>query len=213
MFKMKKYDAILFDFDGVIADTEPLHFDCYRRLLRPFGIDLDWSYYQTHCVGVSDAEMLESLGRMADPPVSLEELWRVYPEKKQLFIQRAAASPPISEDTKRYLKSLTGYRLAVVSSSDRAEIEPMLEAAGILGDFAATVCGNDVLNLKPAPDAYLEAARRLEAKRPLVLEDSAAGVASARAAGFEVLVIENASQMPQNLAAHLQGSGSVADNC
>lgn len=213
MFQMKDYDAILFDFDGVIADTEPLHFDCYRLLLRPLGINLDWNYYQSHCVGVSDAETLESLGRMADPPVSLERLWTLYPAKKSLFRQRAAASPPITENTRRYLKSLTRYKLAVVSSSDRAEIEPMLEAAGILGNFAATVCGNDVSNLKPAPDAYLEAARRLDATRPLVLEDSAAGVASARAAGFEVLVIENAAQMPQNLAAHLRAFGSDGDNC
>jgi HAD superfamily hydrolase (TIGR01509 family) len=83
------------------------------------------------------------------------------------------------------------YKLAVVTSSARTEIEPALVTGRIRECFQELVCGKEVDNLKPAPDPYLRAAKLLSSKKPLVIEDSDAGVTSARAAGFEVLRIND----------------------
>jgi HAD superfamily hydrolase (TIGR01509 family) len=84
------------------------------------------------------------------------------------------------------------YKLAVVSSSSRAELVPLLERGGILNYFPALVFGEDVERHKPAPDAYLLAARLLGVTSALVVEDSDAGMESARRAGFDAVRITEA---------------------
>ncbi len=186
-----RYDAILFDFDGVLADTEPLHFACWRDVLAPLGIHVDWQSYR-NCIGLSERDTVAFFG-----PV--EELWPHYPRKKALFRERSLSSPPLSEATRELLKSLSGMRMAVVSSSATAEIRPILEAANILDAFGAFVFAEDVARHKPAPDPYLLAAERLGARRPLVVEDSETGLASGRAAGFDVLHIPDPARLPELL--------------
>ncbi len=194
------FDSILFDFDGVLADTEPIHFLCWREVLIPFGIDLEWSFYQRECIGVSDRAMLERLGAARHPPISADEIWPSYAMKQKSFQARIAAAPPFLDETLDLVKNLqSSYKLAVVSSSHRSEVEPPLERAGIRQSFEALVCGMEVPNLKPAPDPYLRAAELLGARSPLVVEDSDAGVASATAAGFEVLRLSRPEALSQEL--------------
>jgi HAD superfamily hydrolase (TIGR01509 family) len=88
------------------------------------------------------------------------------------------------------------YKLAVVSSSGRTEVEPPLVRAGIRDHFEVLVCGKEAKQLKPEPDPYLLAAELLKVRRPLVVEDSDAGEASGRAAGFEVLRVGSAESVP-----------------
>ena len=199
------FDAILFDFDGVLADTEPVHFECWREVLAGFDIYLEWSSFQHEFVGVSDWEMLERLGAARKPPISAQELWPSYSHKRELFQARIAAQSPFEPATIDLIRQLRGkYKLAVVSSSHRQEIEPPLVRAGMLPFLGALVCGNEVQNLKPAPEPYLRAAELLGASKPLVIEDSDPGVASGRAAGFEVLRIPNASALVASLNVFLR---------
>jgi beta-phosphoglucomutase len=194
------FDSILFDFDGVLADTEPIHFACWREVLISFGIDLTWPYYQRECVGVSDWAMLNRLGALRRPPISADEIWPSYSLKQKRFQARIAAAPPFLAETLDLIQKLThSYKLAVVSSSHRSEVEPPLVRAGIRPCFQALVCGMEVPNLKPAPDPYLRAAELLGARRPLVVEDSDAGVAAATAAGFEVLRLAHPEFLSQEL--------------
>lgn len=197
-------DSILFDFDGVLADTEPIHFACWREVLAGVGIEVAESRLPEF-VGVSDRAMLERLGAERRPPVSAEELWPSYERKKALFRERIADLDVVPAETVELLKRLRSiYRLAVVSSSHKSEVEPPLERAGIRQFFHALVCGMEVQNLKPAPDPYLKAAELLGAKTPLVVEDSDAGVASGRAAGFEVLRVSGAGALARELGAFLR---------
>jgi beta-phosphoglucomutase len=185
------FDSILFDFDGVLADTEPIHFACWRDVLKDLGIDLDISRLHEF-VGVADRAMLEQLGAERQPPLSVEELWPSYTRKQALFRARIETHEPIQQQTVDLIRMLhSSYKLAVVSSSHRSEVEPPLEQAGIRPLFQALVCGREILNLKPAPDPYLRAAELLAARRPLVVEDSDAGVAAGLAAGFEVLRVSS----------------------
>jgi HAD superfamily hydrolase (TIGR01509 family) len=182
---MAAYDAVLFDFDGVLIDSEPLQYACWMEVLREFRIEVTLDQYLERWVGVADSLMLEDLARLAHPPVDAATLARFHPAKKELYRWRSLIAPAWAPGLGGFLASLAGYKLAVVTSSGRGEVAPLLEAGGIRGFFGAEIYGNETPRLKPAPDPYLRAAEALGARRPLVVEDSDAGVASARAAGFD----------------------------
>jgi beta-phosphoglucomutase len=176
-----KHDALLFDFDGVLADTERVHHRAWNQTLEPLGIQLDWASYQKNFVGVADEVALrERLG--------LSDREGLVAQKQALFRKGLAESQPFSADTLRMLEEIHNiYTLAVVSSSYKSEVEPPLIRGGIRPCFQLLITGEDVQHFKPSPEPYLLAAERLGARRPLVIEDSDAGVASGVAAGFEVL--------------------------
>lgn len=197
------FDAVLFDFDGVIVDSEPVHYECWRELLTPFGVDLDWDFYQRRCVGIAERHMLSVMKEDLALSVSVDELFALYPLKKKIFREKMETALPLSPRIADILKALSQMRLAVVSSSARSEVEPFLELAGIRSCFQFLVCGNEGGALKPAPDPYLFAARNLPAARPLVVEDSEAGEASGRAAGFEVLRVQRPEEVAGSVAARL----------
>jgi beta-phosphoglucomutase len=201
---MGALQAIFFDFDGVLLDTEPVHCACWAEVLAPAGLTLTWEYYRDHCIGIDDRDMLRVMARQADPPRDWDSLWALYPAKIKLFQARMTAPP--------FERSLTGmlpglhrqFKLAVVSSSSCAEIEPLLVAGGIRQHFDTIVGGGDVSRHKPAPDPYLLAAVRLGVETALVLEDSAAGIASGKAAGFEVLGVRHPAEVAGLLRARLE---------
>jgi HAD superfamily hydrolase (TIGR01509 family) len=116
-------------------------------------------------------------------------------------------APPFPPGIAPLLGRLHGnYRMAVVSSSGRTEVEPLLEAGGLLRYFDTLVCARDAQRHKPAPDPYLLAAERLGARTALVVEDSEAGIASGRAAGFEVLEVQSPADVPKLVIARLGGA-------
>ena len=194
---MALFDAIFFDFDGVLIDSEPVHWVCWRDVLLPLGANLTWEFYRDQCIGVDDRDMLKM---MAGGERDWRELWAQYPAKKQLFRDRMMVAPPFPLSLPATLDRLKGtYRMAVVSSSSREEIEPLIERAGLRGYFDTVVGGGDVKKHKPDPEPYLLAASRLGVSRAVVLEDSAAGMASGRAAGFEVLQVRHPNDVPEVL--------------
>ena len=203
---MAGFDAILFDFDGVLIDSEPMHCACWAEVIASLGVKLEWDWYRDHCIGIDDREMLRMMARRSDPPCPWEALWERYPAKKELFHARMAQTPPFPEGIGAMLERLRpAYRLAVVTSSGRSEVEPLLAAGGLGRYFETLVCARDTERHKPAPDPYLLAATRLEARTPLVVEDSQAGIASGRAAGFEVLAVKHPTQVPDLLFDRLSG--------
>lgn len=191
------YDAILFDFDGVLVDSEPVHWRCWNEILAPFGASLDWDTYCARCIGVSDREMIVTLCAQFDPPLPFDEIWAQYPRKKDLFRGAMIEAGAVTDDVVGLLRELDSrHLLAVVTSSGQREVEPILELSGILPLLDTAVYGGDVRRLKPAPDPYLLAVERLGVKRALVVEDSDAGLAAGRAAGLDVLHIPSADRMP-----------------
>jgi len=205
---MPEFDAILFDFDGVLIDSEPVHCACWAQVLAPEGVALDWELYSAHCIGIDDRDMLRMLAARSSPPRDWQTLWALYPAKKELFRARMVAAPPFPPLIAALLDELHGrYRMAVVSSSSSAEIEPLLAAAGLKQYFDALVGGDHVHHHKPDPEPYRAAAARLEARRPLVVEDSEAGIASGRAAGFEVLAVKSPAEVPDAVRGRLLQSG------
>ena len=201
---MPEFDAILFDFDGVLADTEPVHWACWAEVLQPFGIALEWEYYRGHGIGIDDKEMLRTLAGLASPPLDWRTLFAEYPRKKELFRRRVFAVPPFDPALDAFLENLhRTYKLAVVTSSARGEIDPLLVRGGLRRHFDALVGAEDVTHYKPDPEPYRRAAELLGARTPLVVEDSTTGTASGRAAGFAVLAVAAPSQMPVLLTRRL----------
>jgi beta-phosphoglucomutase len=194
-----RYEAILFDFDGVLVDSEPVHWECWQEILQTYALDLDWKTYSEHGIGTSDRALLALVCRGAGRPHELERLVAEYPRKKDMFRDRMLQRNPFSNEVRELLPQLNAYQLAVVTSSGQSEVEPILRAANVHGFFHATVYGGDVKQLKPAPDPYLLALEKLGVRDALVVEDSAAGEASGRAAGLDVLRVRTAAEMPARL--------------
>ena len=201
---MMPFEAILFDFDGVLLDSEPVHFACWREAMAPLGMTIGWEDYARLCIGTSERATVEIFARLQQPPADFERIWARYPAKKELFGRRMAEAPPFVAGLAEFLASLARtYKLAVVSSSSRAEIEPLLERAGVRGRFGALVCAEDVTRHKPEPEPYLLAARLLGVTSALVVEDSDSGMESARRAGFEALRIPAAARTIELVRARL----------
>lgn len=206
---MPEPQAIFFDFDGVLLDTEPVHCACWAEMLATIRLTLKWEYYRDHYIGIDDRDMLRDIARQANPPRDWETLWALYPAKKALF-QARMTKPGFEPLLVAALPELRrSYKLAVVSSSACAEIEPLLVAGGVRDRFDTVVGGDSVRCQKPAPEPYLLAAERLGVTSALVLEDSAAGIASGRAAGFEVLPVRHPSDVVGLLHQRLSGSGTT----
>src|SRR5207302_11364335 len=127
---MPEFEAILFDFDGVLLDTEPVHWACWAEVLAGVGLTLTWEYYRDYCIGIDDRDMLLAIARAADPPREWNSLWALYPAKKKLF-QKRMSQPQFDRALTELLGNLDGeYKLAVVSSSSCVEIDPLLIAGG-----------------------------------------------------------------------------------
>jgi beta-phosphoglucomutase len=188
--------AIFFDFDGVLLDTEPVHWASWAEMLASVGLTLTWEDYRDRYIGIDDRDMLRFIARQADPPRDWDSLWALYPAKKLSFQARMRA-PQFEAALVEMLPSLRRqFKLAVVSSSSCSEIEPLLVSGGVREHFDTIVGGGDVSRQKPDPEPYLLAASRLGVDTALVLEDSAAGIASGRAAGFEVLSVRHPAEVP-----------------
>jgi beta-phosphoglucomutase len=201
-----QYDAILFDFDGTLVDSEPIHFEAWKQILAPFGLQLSWDEYCRNCIGVSDKAMIRQLAD--EVGLDFEELYAQYPRKKELLRDRMLAAPPMTEGVRNFLLEFESLPMGLVTSSYKLEVEPVLEALAVRHRFRASVFGDEVQNLKPHPEPYLLAAERLGVMRPLVFEDSDAGLASAKAAGFTAIRVEDPAELPNQLLRLFGGSSS-----
>jgi HAD superfamily hydrolase (TIGR01509 family) len=183
-------DAVVFDMDGVLIDSEQVWDDVRERLAAERGGR--WhEHAQRDMMGMSSPEwsryMHETIGLEESP----EE---INAEVVRRMLERYADGPPWLPGALDAVRRMAArFPLGLASSSNRELIRAVLEAGGIADLFRATVSSEDVRRGKPAPDVYLEAARRLGVRpeRAAAIEDSAAGIGSARAAGMRVVAIPN----------------------
>ncbi|HZS49256.1 MAG TPA: HAD family phosphatase [Bryobacterales bacterium] len=207
--------AIFFDFDGVLVDSEPLHFACWAEALAQHGIAITAESYYRRFTGVSDHSMIDALCREFGAEGDRPLFTACFHRKKQLYRERAAEFCHIPPELVTFLADLSAaYRLGVVSSSDRPDVEPHLAAHGVRRWFRAVVCREDVRNLKPAPDPYLRALELLndgdgaavKSAECLVVEDSAPGEEAGRQAGMRVLRVRRPEEVADVLRRELDGT-------
>lgn len=188
-------DAVVFDLDGVIIDSEQLWDEVREGLARERGgrwseqaqadmmgmSSTEWSHYMHEVVGL--AELPEEINR----------------EVVRLMLGRYSEHLPLIDGAVAAVKRLAAqWPLAVASSSNRELIDHVLELSGLTPYFKVTVSSEEVERGKPAPDVYLEAARRLGVApaRSVAIEDSASGIRSAHAAATHVVAIPNRAFPP-----------------
>jgi len=201
----KKPEALIFDFDGVVADTEPLYWKAWATILAMHGIEFSWEEYCLVGRGVQDESMLQAIPQLAANPALLEKLRQERPVRKAMVEGFWREKLPIGEATIELLHSLRGYPLGLVTSSRRAAVVPMLEAARIADRFRAAIFGEDTILRKPNPAPYLLIRERLAVLSGVVFEDSDAGVESATQAGFEVLRVPAPQVLPEIVRRRLGG--------
>ena len=130
-------EALVFDFDGVIADTEPLYWRAWCELLKPYAVAFGWDDYCRIGRGIRDEKMLPSLAEIVANPEAMEQIRRRLPERKALVRKWKLSEPPITQATLKLLGSLKDWRVGLVTSSDHADIEALLQHAGIADCFDA----------------------------------------------------------------------------
>lgn len=190
-------EALVFDFDGVIADTEPLYWRAWCELLKPYAVPFAWEDYCRIGRGIRDEKMLPSFAEIVADSEAMAQIARRLPERKEMVRKWKLEDPPIAKATAQLLKSLKDWRLGLVTSSDHADIEMLLQHAGIADCFEACVFGEEITRHKPDPAPYLLIRQKLHISGGVAFEDSDAGMLSASAAGFQTIRVSSPDDLPR----------------
>lgn len=193
--------AFIFDMDGVIIDSEPIHFDVDIQTMKYLGHDITEAELEIY-VGMTNPAMWKLIRQEFNLNQTIEEIIE-YQLAKKISTLRGLAIEPI-DGIKELLINLKEFDIpvAIASSSPRVFIEEVLTKFGMENDFDCVVSGEEVAQGKPAPDVYNEAARQLgvDVKHCMVLEDSRNGITAAKAAGMRCIGFVNPNSGNQDLS-------------
>ena len=182
-------EAVIFDLDGLLSDTESLHMRAYQEALRQYGVVVSDDEYARHWIrdglGIADYVAMHDLD--VDPAAVRQLKALAY---DRLLTTALRAMPGACE---LVLRLHGRVLLALASSSYRVNVERILQALGLLGCFEIVAANEDVPQLKPAPDIFLYVARRLglSPSACLVLEDAEKGIVAAARAGMRSIAVPN----------------------
>jgi HAD superfamily hydrolase (TIGR01509 family) len=181
--------AVIFDLDGVLADSEPWWNQIDAKLLAEYGVGYRGEYHR-NVLGVSYRLAVEFYKNAFRISASIEELMRRRGEIATEFFANRVGLFPSAKTMLEQLREMK-LHLAVATSSVSASARPFLDRTGIRSLFRVVVTGDEVQRGKPHPDIYLRTAKRLEMapEACLVIEDALAGVAAAKAANMRVAAI------------------------
>jgi HAD superfamily hydrolase (TIGR01509 family) len=194
---MTSFDAVIFDLDGVLVDTEIWWDDIRREFAaehgRPWTVD-----DRASVMGANSRQWSATMGSRLRLGLAPAEIERAVVDS-MVERWRTTAEPPLIDGADRAVRRFAErWPLGLASSAHAAVIEAALRAIGLTDAFRTVVSSDEVAHGKPAPDVYLEAARRLGAPAVgcLVIEDSLNGVLAAKAAGMTVVLVPNESVPP-----------------
>ncbi|OGR24863.1 MAG: HAD family hydrolase [Desulfuromonadales bacterium GWD2_54_10] len=197
-------NAVIFDFDGVIVDTEPLHYKAFQQILLPLGLGFSWELYLETYMGFDDRDAFMEAFKSKGQQLSHDELIQLIATKAAIFqeVIRAGVTPyPGVIDLIKTLHS-TNTPLAICSGALHSDIMPILEMLDISVYFGIVVTAEEVVKSKPDPECYRLAFERVSAHWPLVtlpaqaiaIEDTPAGITAASKAGLQVIAVTNSYQ-------------------
>ncbi len=204
---MATLTAIIFDFDGVIADTEPLHFAGFRQTLAEIGISLTESDYYANYLGYDDRGCFIAALTTNQHPTDPSALTQLMQRKAHVYLESVKDHLVIFPGVREFVREAAAYPLAIASGALRHEIEVILEKAGLRKEFLHITSAEDVTRGKPDPQPFLQAlnglnrqrrAQAITAESCLVIEDSIPGIRGAKTAGMKVLGVANTHTI-QNL--------------
>jgi HAD superfamily hydrolase (TIGR01509 family) len=182
--------ALVFDFDGLILDTETSEYVTVKEVYERHGLGLDLEVWQQR-IGTHSRHWLEELEELVGVIDDKEALRAERIRRHHELIEAEAVMPGVQELVEA--AAAAGLGLAVASSSQDTWVGPHLERLGLRHHFTHLSCRSDVVPAKPAPDVYLAACERLgvEPREAVAIEDSPHGVAAAKAAGLWCVAVPN----------------------
>jgi HAD superfamily hydrolase (TIGR01509 family) len=210
--------AVIFDFDGIIVDTEPLHYRAFQRILEPLGLGYSWEAYVDHYMGFDDRDGFQEAFRAGGQTLDATALDGLIRRKADAFLEIISSGVPPYPGVVALVREIAGtLPLALCSGALPSDIAPIVRQLGIDTAFDVIVTAADVAASKPDPASYRLAVERLAARFPengaispqtcLAIEDTPAGIASANGAGISVVAVSNSYP-----AARLSGALRVVDS-
>ena len=188
---MRQFQAIIFDMDGVIVDSEERHERAFLEVVHEIGCRDKLALRFADYIGRSDQVLWVDFVAIHKPPQTVEELLMM---KRDRMIELIRREQPLFEGLPELIEKLAArYVLGLASGSERQVVAEVLEIDRLGRFFDAVVTDSDIPHGKPAPDIFLRAAELLQVppQACCVIEDSKPGVAAGRAAGMEVIAITN----------------------
>jgi beta-phosphoglucomutase len=192
--------AIVFDFDGVIADSERLHLRSYQEILAPQGITISTEDYLQKYLGYDDVGVFKAVGRDYDVAMDPQRVADLIAAKGEKYESLAAAGEMLFPGAADFIRAAAAQvPIAIASGALTGEIEEVLERSGLLPLFPVIVGADQTERSKPHPDPYQTAFNRLRAHsgrdlvawRTVAIEDSRWGLVSAREAGLRCVAVTN----------------------
>jgi phosphoglycolate phosphatase len=192
--------AVIFDFDGVIVDSEMTHFESFNKALKPYKVQISKEQYFEEYLGLTDSDLLRTLveeGRLKINESQVETITR----KKTEIFEETAKQAPIIDGVSEFLELLEQNNItaAICSGALSAEIEMILNNANLRRFFKVIVSAEQAAKGKPAPDGFLVTLEKLNEKtdKPIkanqcvVIEDSRWGLEAAETAGMHTVAVTN----------------------
>ncbi|UCC96358.1 MAG: HAD family phosphatase [Phycisphaerales bacterium] len=199
--------AVIFDFDGVITDSEILHLRAFNRSLVPYGIEISTKDYYTNYLGFSDFDCYRALVENGLLNINEQQIAGVIRQKSRIFEELTRTEGRTIEGVHEFLRMLQESKvpMAICSGSLLTEIEVMLDEAKLRHFFAVIVSAEQVKEGKPSPEGFLLALQKLNKKLPLpiaageciVIEDSRWGLEAGNAAGMHTIAVTNSYEADQ----------------
>jgi beta-phosphoglucomutase len=193
--------AVIFDFDGVIADSEPCHFVATNKVLEQFGIQIDRDDYYSSFLGFTDAQMFEEIGKRFETNFNNMPIETLIVQKGIVFEQIIRHAEHLIKGIPQFIKMLKngGLKIGIYSGASRDDIDLMLEGSDFADCFDVIVCADDVEKGKPDPEGYIKALSLINEKyksaiqpaQCIVIEDSQWGIAAAKKAGMKIIGVTN----------------------
>jgi beta-phosphoglucomutase len=194
-------EAVIFDFDGVIVDTEPLHYAAFQRLLEPLGLGFSWEEYVATYMGFDDRDAFIEAFKNARDGLNSVRLQEMIDRKAGVFQEIIRCGINAYPGVVSLIRAIRDHQvpLAISSGALRSDIAPILETLGITDCFDVIVTAEDVARSKPDPECYALAHRSLKSRhalelspdRVLAIEDTPAGIEAAKGAGLLVMAVTN----------------------
>jgi HAD superfamily hydrolase (TIGR01509 family) len=184
----RRFGGYIFDCDGTLADTMPIHYRAWRRLMRGYGVDYPEERF--YALGGKPTRQILELLRQ-EYGLQIDDVNAAAERKETYYLELIDEAKPI-EPVVQFARGMHGIApLAVASGGFRKDVELTLVAIGVRELFDTVVCAEDTPRGKPFPDPFLEAARRLKVAPEdcLVFEDSPFGIQAAEAAGMQCVIV------------------------